>query len=149
MCLLANLNAFVLDYVVRQKIGGVTLNFFIVEQLPVFPPDFYFEKCPWDKKQTLEKWISDRVLKLTCTSNDMLPLAEAAGFKEKVHKWKPSERDELTAELNAAYFVLYGLKRDDVEYILSTFQGLQKELPLLGNTTTTRILQYYDKFTQS
>ena len=36
MCLLANLNSFVFDYVTRQKIGGVALNFFIVEQLPVF-----------------------------------------------------------------------------------------------------------------
>jgi hypothetical protein len=145
-CLLANLNAISMDFVTRQKVGGVHLNFFIVEQFPIFPPDFYKQKCPWHKKQSLEKWISDRVLKLTCTSNDMIPLAEAAGFKPKVHKWNPAERLDLMAELDAAYFLLYGIERNDVEYILSTFQGLQKESPdiLAAPTTTSRILNFYD-----
>jgi hypothetical protein len=144
-CLLANLNAIVLDYVARQKIGNVNLNFFLIEQFPMFSPDFYEEKCPWDKKQKLEKWISERVLKLTCTSNDMIPLAEAAGFEEKIHKWKMDNRNKLMAELDAAYFILYGIKREDVEYILSTFQGIQKE-GTLGNNTQSSILEYYDNF---
>ena len=42
-CLLANLNTVALDFVGRQKVGGVHLNFFIVEQLPIFPPDRYAE----------------------------------------------------------------------------------------------------------
>jgi len=145
-CLLANLNSFVLDYVSRQKIGNVNLNFFLIEQFPMFSPDFYKQKCPWNKKQTLEKWISDRVLKLTCTSNDILPLAKAAGFKEGVHKWKEDERADLMAELDAAYFLLYGIERNDVEYILATFAGLRDESSdlLAGSNTTTRILQFYD-----
>jgi hypothetical protein len=124
LCVLANLNSFAYDYVARQKIGGVTLNFFIVRQIPTLPPDAYDDRCPWDKKQILEKWISDRVLKLTCTADDMRPLAEAAGFKEGVHKWKDPERAQLRAELDAAYFILYGLSRDDAAYILSTFSGM-------------------------
>ena len=75
MCLLANLNSLALDYVARQKLGGVTLNFFIVEQLPLFAPDHYAERCPWDKRLTLERWISDRAIKLTCTADDMRPWA--------------------------------------------------------------------------
>jgi hypothetical protein len=67
------------------------------------------------------------VLKLTCTADDMRPLAEAAGFKEGVHKWKEDERAQLRAELDAAYFRLYGLSDDDVEYILGTFQGIVRE----------------------
>lgn len=122
-CLLANLNSFVLDFVARQKVGGVHLNFFIVEQLPIFPPAFYAKRCPWDRRQTLRKWVSDRVLKLTCTSEDMRPLAEAAGMDPPIHPWDPDERDQLTAELDAAYFLLYGLERDDVEYVLGTFSG--------------------------
>jgi hypothetical protein len=52
------------------------------------------------------------------------------------------------AELDAAYFLLYGIARNDVEYILSTFQGLQKESPdlLAGENTTTRILNFFDDF---
>jgi hypothetical protein len=126
-CLLANLNALVFDYVARQKVGSVHLNFFIVEQLPVLPPETYAEKCPWSKKETLEHWISERVLKLTCTAEDMLPLAAACDFQgsrgDGVHVWREAERAELRAELDAACFHLYGIARDDVQYILSTFSN--------------------------
>jgi hypothetical protein len=147
-CLLGNFNAFAYDYICRQKIGGVNLSYFIIEQIPTFHPDFYKQKCPWNKKQTLEKWISDRVLKLACTSNDMIPLAEAAGFKPTVHKWDNAERLDLMAELDAAYFLLYGIERNDVEYILTTFAGLRDESPdlLAGSNTTARILSFYDDF---
>jgi hypothetical protein len=98
-----------------------------VEQLPIFPPDKFAERCTWAKRQTLEKWISDRVLKLTCTANDMRPLAEAAAFDERVHKWRPDERAELKAELDAAFFYPYEIDREDIEYILGTFSGLSDE----------------------
>jgi len=145
-CLLANLNSFCMDFIARQKVGGVHLNFFIVEQFPMFPSEFYKQKCPWDKKHTLEKWISDRVLKLSCTANDMIPLAEAAGFKPKVHKWDVAERLVLMAELDAAFFLLYGIERNDVEYTLSTFTGIQKEGKDLLDSSGTfdLILKHYD-----
>jgi len=47
-CLVANLSAFVYDYAARQKIGGITLNFFLYKQLPVLPPEVYAQPCPWD-----------------------------------------------------------------------------------------------------
>jgi Eco57I restriction-modification methylase len=147
ICLLANLNSFVLDFVARQKIGGVTLNFFIMEQLPIYPPDFYQDRCPWNSRQTLEKWISDRVLKLSCTSNDMIPLADAAGFKARVHKFKPAERADLMAQLDAAFFLLYGIKKSDLKYILSTFAAagkLQDNL-FAPASPADRILQHYDQ----
>jgi hypothetical protein len=128
-------------------VGNVNLNFFIIEQLPIFPPDTYAKRCPWNSKQTLERWVSDRVLKLTCTSNDMIPLAEAAGFDPPVHKWDPQERAELMAELDAAYFLLYGIEREDVEYILTTFQGIDKEESGLfgGQGVYDLILSSYDR----
>jgi len=122
LCLLANLNSVALDFVARQKVGGVHLNFFIVNQLPLFPPDRYEDRCPWSKRLKLERWISDRVLKLTCTADDMRPLAEAAGFDPPVHRWNPTERADLMAELDAAFFHLYGLDADDAAYILGTFR---------------------------
>lgn len=147
-CLLANLNSFVYDFVCRQKIGGVNLSYFIINQIPTLPPDTYSEKCPWAKRMTLEKWISDRVLKLTCTANDMIPLAEAAGFDPPVHPWKPAERADLMAQLDAAYFLLYGIEREEVEYMLSTFQGVVKEEPSLldASGTVDLILKHYDLF---
>ena len=150
MCLLANLNAFVFDFIARQKVGGVTLNFFIVEQLPTLPPDAYDARCPWDKRRALRTWISDRVLKLTCTANDMKPLARAAGLKPLVHKWRDEEREQLRAELDAAYFLLYGVEREDAEYILSTFQGTGEasEGLLDGLSTAQRVLAQYDRLRQ-
>ncbi len=145
-CLLANLNSFAYDFIARQKVGGLHLNFFIVEQLPTLPPDRYEDKCPWDKKATLEKWISERVLKLTCTADDMRPLADAAGFKEGVHKWNQAERAQLRAELDAAYFHLYGLDREEMDYVLDQFQGVVKEDVAHGQAGPTRraILEAFD-----
>jgi hypothetical protein len=84
----------------------------------------------------------------TCTANDMIPLAFAPGFAEKVHKWKDDERDRLRAELDAAYFHLYALARDDVDYILSTFQGIVKEDQAHAGIGKTRrlILDLYDDY---
>lgn len=155
-CLLANLNSFVYDFVMRQKISNVHLNFFIVEQVPTLPPDVYAKRCPWERRTTLEAWISQRVLKLTCTAEDMLPLAEACDFTGgsfqaeyggRLHKWDEAERSELMAELDAAFFLLYGIERDDVEYILSTFKGIHEERPLLpgGASIAQRILEKYDE----
>ena len=126
-CLLANLNSMAYDFVARQKIGGITLNFFIVEQLPTLPPDAYDERCPWDRKQTLADWISSRVLKLSCTADDMKPLAKACGMKPPVHQWNQDERNLLLAELDAAFFILYGVDREDMIYMLTAFQGTRSK----------------------
>jgi hypothetical protein len=144
-CLLANLNSFVYDYVCRQKIGGVNLSYFIINQLPALPPSAYADRCPWDARQTLEKWVSERVLKLTCTANDMKPLAAAAGFAPGVHLWKEAERYDLMAQLDAAYFLLYGIGRDDAAYILSTFSGLGDATGAIFGTQAQKTLTHYDR----
>ena len=48
-------------------------------------------------------------------------MAKTAGLNPPVRKWNPRERAILQDELDAAYFLLYGIERDDMEYILSTF----------------------------
>ena len=124
----------------------------------MFSPDTYAKPCPWQRKTTLETWISERVLKLTCTAEDMLPLAKACDFsagsfqKEKeydgrLNKWDEAERAQLMAELDAAYFHLYGLGRDDAEYILSTFKGIHDPAPLFpkNRSTAEHILTLYDE----
>ncbi len=157
-CLQANFGSLVFDYIARRKIHGRHMNFFALEQLPVLPPDTYDKPVPWARgsKVTLEDWISERVLKLTCTAEDMLPLAEACGFtggsfkKEyggRLHKWDPTDRANLMAELDAAYFYLYGIDRDDAEYILGTFSGVNEPSTLFGGASTAgRILETLDMF---
>jgi len=140
-CLLGNLNSHVFDFIARQKIGAVTLNFFIVEQLPTLAPDTYDDPCPWDSGRRLEQWVSERVLKLCCTANDMKPLAEACGMRPPVHKWKPGERAKLLAELDAAYFILYGIERSDMIYMLTTFQRTRaKDTPDLFDPDSDNVL---------
>ena len=149
-CLLANLNSIGLDYVARQKVGGNHLNYFIVNQLPIFPPEHYAQRCPWDKGRTLETWISERVLKLTCTANDLRPLAEEAGLDPPIHKWMPAERAEINAELDAAFFLLYGVTRTDAEYVLSTFRGMKADAQTtFGVPPRLRlILETYDQLAE-
>ncbi len=153
-CLLGNLNSFAYDFVMRQKISNIHLNFFIVEQVPTLPPDAYEKRCPWDRRTALETWISQRVLKLTCTAEDMLPLADACRFTGgsfqaeyggRLNKWDEAERPELMAELDAAFFHLYGIDRDDVEYILSTFKGIHDQQTLFPGAASIaeRIVQKY------
>ncbi len=149
-CLLANLNSLILDYIARQKVGNVNLNFYLIEQFPMIPPDFYAQRCPWNRRMTLEKYISDRVIKLTCTSDDMRPLAEEVGFAKGVHKWNATERSTLLAQLDAAYFVLYQIRREDIEYIFTTFSAKSdvNEDLFGGENRAKKILKYYDQFTE-
>jgi hypothetical protein len=150
LCLLANLNSLAFDYVARQKVGGVTLNFFIVEQLPTLHPSAYLEPCPWNSRIPLKQWMVDRVLKLTCTSKDILPLAQAARSRATLHRWSDRERAELRAELDAAFFHLYGLSREDVLHVLETFQGFRTEAEPLANNEIgrNRIVSAFDQLSR-
>jgi hypothetical protein len=67
-CLLSNLCSLVFDFVTRHKVGGTHMNFFIVKQLPVLPPDRY--------NQNDINYITPRVLELTYTAWDIKPFAD-------------------------------------------------------------------------
>lgn len=59
--LLANLSAFVFDYIARQKVGGTHLTFFLLEQLPVLTPDDYRATASWGGTRLLD-WLAARVV---------------------------------------------------------------------------------------
>ncbi|WP_199320773.1 Eco57I restriction-modification methylase domain-containing protein [Leptolyngbya sp. FACHB-261] len=145
LCLISNLNALVFDFVVKQKIGGVNLNFFIVKQLPVIPPDRY--------TQTDIDFIAPRVLELTYTAWDLQPFAQDMGYDGEPFIWNPERRALLRAELDAYYAHLYGLTRDELRYILNpadvhgpdfpseTFRVLKNnEIKLFGEYRTQRLV---------
>ena len=46
----------------------------------------------------------------------------------------------VMAELDAAFFILYGLARDEIDYVLSTFQGVVQEDEREGGVGQTRHL---------
>ena len=118
------LNSLPFDYIVRQKIQGVTLNWFIVEQLPVIAPRDY-DRLFGDT--TARDLVRDHVLRLTYTAHDMTPFARDLGYDGPPFTWDEKERRHLRARLDALYFQLYGFDRDDADYVLSTFPIVRRE----------------------
>ncbi|MDD5366123.1 MAG: N-6 DNA methylase [Gallionellaceae bacterium] len=127
--LVANLGAVALDFVVRQKIGGTNLNFFIVKQFPVIPPDLY--------REVDLAFIVPRVLELTYTAHDLQPWAEDLGYTGAPFPWNPDRRAQLRAELDAYYAHLYGLTRDELRYILDPKEMMGQDYP----SQTFRVLK--------
>lgn len=116
--LLANLNSLALDFVARQKVQGTNLNLFILEQLPVIPPDAYERKIGRSK---IGDFVREQVLRLTYTAHDLKPFADDMGHKGPPFAWDEEDRRHRRAMLDALYFRLYGLGEDDAAYILDTF----------------------------
>jgi hypothetical protein len=168
-CVIAGSSAYVFDYVARQKMGNVTLNFFIVKQLPFLTAGTFTQPCPWadhvSSSITHNAWLLPRVLELTYTAWDLLPFAQdvlpalgdhpyALRFTDHVpppFRWDEERRFLLRCELDAAYFHLYGIERDDVDYILETFPIVKrKDVAAHGEYRTKRvILEIYDAMQQA
>jgi hypothetical protein len=145
--LLANLSSYCVDYVVRQKASGTHLTYTYMKQFPVLPPERYDEAAPWDRGAgSLEAWITPRVLELTYTAYDIAAYARDLGDDGPPFRWDPARREMMRAELDAAYFHLYGIGRNDVEYIMDTFKVVrQKDEQAHGEYRTKRlILERYD-----
>ena len=124
--LLANLGAIVLDFVVRQKAQGTHLNWYIVEQLPVVPPN-HFDSVRFGDK-TASEIVREAILELTYTAHDMVPFARTMNYVDEAGNvkppfiWNEDHRIRLRAKLDALFFHLYDITdREDVRYIFSTF----------------------------
>ncbi len=122
--LLANLNSFVFDYIVRQKVQGQHLNWYIVEQLPVIPPDKFEGKVG---KMKIADFIRREVLPLTYTACDMEPFARDIGYTGKPFVWDEVDRRHRQAKLDALFFNLYGIGEEEAGYILDTFPIVKRE----------------------
>ncbi|WP_155058461.1 Eco57I restriction-modification methylase domain-containing protein [Streptomyces blattellae] len=139
--LCANQASFVFDYVSRQKIGGTSMSKFIWEQLPVATPDSLARHT---------SFITPRVLELTYTANDMAPFARDLNDTGTPYRWDAPRRQVIRAELDALFFHLYGIPRDDVGYILDTFSIVRrKDEAEYGNYCTRElILNEYDRMAE-
>jgi hypothetical protein len=91
------------------------------------------------------------VLELSYTAWDLAPFARAVGYDGAPFRWDPARRSLLRAELDAAFFHLYGLPREDTGYVMDTFPIVQKnDEKEYGEYRTKRmVLEIYDAMTDS
>ena len=130
------------------------MNFFIIKQLPVLPPEIYLEEGP--QGLTWVELVVPRVLELTYTAWDLQPFAEDLGYDGPPFAWDEERRHRLKSELDAIYAHMYQLDRADLEWILDaeepsqSFPGLKRnELKEFGEYRTQRyVLQAYDQLAQ-
>ena len=148
--LLANWNSFALDYVARQKVGGTHLKYFTMRQLPMLSVEMADAKLAWADRG-VRRWITDRVLGLVLDNEEMARLGEDFGTELADGAWDSSRRARLRAELDAAFFHLYGIERDDVDYIMETFPiTKRKDIAAQGEYRTKRlILEFYDSMAEA
>ncbi|MCK0439971.1 N-6 DNA methylase [Gordonia alkaliphila] len=124
--LVTMMSTFAVDYVARQKLGGQNMTFGTVEQLPILPPSMFTTIHRWSGS-SLDQWTSARTEALDGGLSD-------------------STRKNIRAELDAAFFHMYGINRNDVDYILDTFPIVKrKDEAEFGEYRTKRlILANYD-----
>jgi hypothetical protein len=143
--LLGNLGSLPLDFVTRQKAQSTHLNWYIVEQLPIVPPERY-EAIRFGPKSAAEI-VREIVLELTFTAHDMAPFARDLGHVDDAGEVKPpfiwdeERRLHLRARLDAVFFHLYGVTdRDDVRYVYSTFPIVERQEAAAYGTYRSRDL---------
>ena len=117
----------VFDFVVRQKLMGTNLNWYIVEQLPVIPPETYDKPLNADWDTTVGAFVQAHVLRLTYTAWDMQPFAQDLGYDGEPFVWDEADRRHRMAKLDALYFLLYGLSEAEADYVLSTFPIVERK----------------------
>ncbi|WP_413082159.1 hypothetical protein [Streptomyces cacaoi] len=122
------------------------MKLFIWKQLPVPTPTTLEPHVPF---------LLPRVLELVYTAYDMTPLARDLGDEGEPFRWDEERRAQLRAELDAYFFHLYGITRDDTDYILESFQsesgGLKNnEITKYGEYRTKRlVLAEYDRMAEA
>ena len=96
-------------------------------------------------------FLISRLRELVYTAFDMAPLARDLGDTGAPFRWDEGRRAQIRAELDAYFFHLYGISRDDADYILESFQsesgGLKNnEIAKYGHyRTKDLVLVEYDR----
>jgi hypothetical protein len=179
-----NVASLAFDFVVRQKLGGVHVNFYLLAQFPVLTPETYTQPFT-SHASRLTDFIVPRVLELTYTAWDLRAFADDVwaeadealraalraqweaneahsrrfsavnsankaptpnGFPRPPFIWNEARRAQLRADLDALYAHLYGLTREELDYILDTFPIIKrKDEEKYGEYRTRRlVLEAFD-----
>jgi len=117
-------SSFVFDYVARQKVGGTHMTYGYLTQLATALPQ---TSPPWRTGQP--EWFTSR-----------------ARFLQTPQSWTTNIRASVRAELDAAWFHIFGLGREDVDYIMESFPIVKRkdEAEFGSYRTKELILEAYD-----
>jgi hypothetical protein len=124
-CFCGYLNSLTFDYVVRQKMGGTNLNFFIVKQLPVLPPDRY--------SQNDINYITPRVLELTYTAWDIKPFADDL--------WNPTPTKSIKIEGNSILTQASDQQQLNIDLNITNQKQLELTAPPEDHTNQNHLRQ--------
>lgn len=145
--LAANVSSIAFDWVVRQKLAGMNMNFFYVQQFPILSPQMYpphrarqivplaleLIYTAWDTKpfaddvwKEADQELCDAIEAQIATNGratggnrwDSAPPWVDRSVGFPPFRWDAERRAVLRAELDAYYARLYGLTRDELRYIL-------------------------------
>lgn len=113
----AVLTSLVVDYTLRQKLGGTNLTYNYMQQLPVIAVGGWYRR------------VEDLVDRLNAQSLDT------------------DVARDFRAEIDAVMFHVYGVSREDTTYVLDTFPIVKaKDEAEFGEYLTKRlILEHYDR----
>ncbi len=138
--ILANMNSIPCDYIVRNKMGGTNLSDYIMKQIPFVSKTTYTER--------LKAVIKERVIFLQYFNEEISPFISSLGEERDCVIWNEKERFQLQCELDAIYAHLYGLEKEEMDYILETFPIVKrKDIDKYGSYRTKEtILRLYDQF---
>lgn len=139
---LANMNSIPLDWAARFSVGGTNMNFFIVKQFPVLPPEAYLEEAC--SELTYAELVVPRILELTYTDNDLESFARDLGYEGPPFLWNVNRRHCLKCELDAIFALMYKLNRSELEWILDAPYP-SSSFPILKNDEMKRFGEYRTK----
>jgi hypothetical protein len=130
--------------------SGMHVNIWILKQLPMVPLSACSQELPW-LGSSVQQFVEPRALELTYTAYDLADFAAATGYTGTPFKWSLERRYFLRCELDAVFFHLYGIDRDDVDYIMETFPIVRRtDEAAHGEYRTKRvILEIYDRMLQA
>lgn len=146
LCLLAALASLLADYAARARTATGRMVFHVVKQLPVPDPSEFSRACPWEVGTSLADWVAQRSLELTYTCDAMEAVARDVAFHGPPFPWDRTRRAEVQAELDAGFFHLAGMSREQVSHVVDSFRVLRENEVKIAGRFATRdlVLAHYD-----
>jgi hypothetical protein len=123
-----------------------------MKQFPTLPPSAYDVAPAWNNAAPVVDWLIPRVLELTYNAWDLEPFARDVGHEGPPFRWDAGRRFRLRCELDAAFFHLYEVTREDVDYVMDTFPIVRRndEKSYEGRYRTKEIiLEIFDEMAEA